>query len=105
MQLADLVRERADPRPAHRAVRLVRHHPVAVPLPAVDLGEPAQVRIAPGGALQIPAELDQAGADDPLHNMTAANRFYQKHGFRRLDRPLLDTGHFSCDVWYLRDLP
>ena len=42
---------------------------------------------------------------ETLHNMTAANRFYQKHGFRRLDRPLLDTGHFSCDVWHLRDLP
>ena len=42
---------------------------------------------------------------ETLHNMTAANRFYQKHGFRRLDRSLLDTGHFSCDVWYLRDLP
>ena len=38
------------------------------------------------------------------HNMTAANRFYQKWGFRRLDRPLLDTGHFSCDVWYIKDL-
>ena len=36
--------------------------------------------------------------------MTAANRFYQKWGFRRLDRPLLDTGHFSCDVWYIKDL-
>ena len=28
---------------------------------------------------------------ETLHNMTAANRFYQKWGFRRLDRPLLDT--------------
>ena len=42
---------------------------------------------------------------ETLHNMTAANRFYQKFGFRRLDRPLLDTGHFTCDVWYLLDLP
>ena len=41
---------------------------------------------------------------ETLHNMTAANRFYQKWGFRRLDRPLLDTGHFSCDVWYIKDL-
>ena len=28
---------------------------------------------------------------ETLHNMTAANRFYQKHGFRRLDRPLLSS--------------
>ena len=41
---------------------------------------------------------------ETLHNMTAAKRFYQKWGFRRLDRPLLDTGHFSCDVWYIKDL-
>lgn len=41
---------------------------------------------------------------ETMHNMTAANRFYQKSGFHRLERPLLDTGHFSCDVWYLRDL-
>lgn len=41
---------------------------------------------------------------ETMHNMAAANRFYQKSGFRRLERPLLDTGHFSCDVWYLRGL-
>ena len=36
--------------------------------------------------------------------MTAANRFYLKHGFARLDAPMGGTGHFSCDVWYARDL-
>ena len=41
---------------------------------------------------------------ETLHNMTAANRFYRKYGFTPLDAPLQDTGHFSCDVWYIKDL-
>lgn len=41
---------------------------------------------------------------ETLHNMTAANRFYRKYGFTPLDAPLLDTGHFSCDVWYIKEL-
>ncbi|TCZ78258.1 N-acetyltransferase [Paenibacillus albiflavus] len=41
---------------------------------------------------------------ETLDNMTSANRFYKKHGFIELDQPLGDTGHYSCDVWYLKDL-
>ena len=41
---------------------------------------------------------------ETFSNMTAANRFYLKHGFARLDAPMGGTGHFSCDVWYARDL-
>ncbi|MBE6989518.1 MAG: GNAT family N-acetyltransferase [Ruminococcaceae bacterium] len=37
-------------------------------------------------------------------NMTAARRFYEKYGFRRIREPLGSTGHFSCDVRYLREL-
>lgn len=39
---------------------------------------------------------------ETLSNMEAANRFYQKYEFVALERPLGDTGHYSCDVWYLR---
>lgn len=41
---------------------------------------------------------------ETFSNMLAANRFYAKHGFTRLDAPLVGTGHFSCDVWYARSL-
>ena len=37
-------------------------------------------------------------------NMVPAQRFYEKHGFRRLEAPLGETGHFGCDVMYLREL-
>ena len=37
-------------------------------------------------------------------NMKAAHRFYEKHGFHRIDRPLGHTGHFGCDVLYLKEL-
>jgi putative acetyltransferase len=29
---------------------------------------------------------------------------YERAGFRYLDAPLGDTGHFGCDVWMLKDL-
>lgn len=41
---------------------------------------------------------------ETLGNMTAANKFYRKHDFVELDKPLGDTGHYSCDVWYLKKL-
>ncbi|MBQ8955206.1 MAG: GNAT family N-acetyltransferase [Clostridia bacterium] len=37
-------------------------------------------------------------------NMKAAHRFYEKHGFHRIDRPLGSTGHFGCDIMYLKEL-
>lgn len=37
-------------------------------------------------------------------NMLAANRFYQKNGFTKLSAPYLQTEHFSCDVWYIKEL-
>ena len=41
---------------------------------------------------------------ETLPNMVAAQRFYEKHGFRRVDKPLGRTGHTACDVLYLKAL-
>lgn len=41
---------------------------------------------------------------ETLSNMTAANKFYLKYGFERLDQPLENTEHYACDVWYIKDL-
>lgn len=37
-------------------------------------------------------------------NMTAAQRFYEKHGFSRIDKPLGNTGHYGCDVMFIKQL-
>ncbi len=41
---------------------------------------------------------------ETLENMTAAQRFYEKYGFRRIATPIGQTGHFACDVRYIKDL-
>lgn len=41
---------------------------------------------------------------ETLSNMDAANRFYLRYGFRSLQAPLIQTEHFACDVWYLKEL-
>ena len=41
---------------------------------------------------------------ETFDNMKAAHRFYEKHGFRRIHEPLGSTGHFGCDVMYLKTL-
>jgi putative acetyltransferase len=41
---------------------------------------------------------------ETLTGMDAAQRLYEKHGFRRIPAALGSTGHFSCDRFYLRDL-
>ena len=41
---------------------------------------------------------------ETLENMTAAQRFYEKHGFRRTGEAVADTGHYCCDVRYIREL-
>ena len=41
---------------------------------------------------------------ETLPNMIAAQRFYEKYGFVRIDEPLGDTGHFECDVRYIKEL-
>lgn len=37
-------------------------------------------------------------------NMIAARKFYEKHGFSRIDKPLGNTGHYGCDVMMVRQL-
>lgn len=41
---------------------------------------------------------------ETLSNMVAANKFYKKYGFEKLDKPIGNTGHYSCDVWYIKEL-
>lgn len=36
--------------------------------------------------------------------MKAAQKLYIKSGFEYLDKPMGDTGHFSCPVWMLKSL-
>lgn len=41
---------------------------------------------------------------ETLSNMIAANKFYKKYGFKQLDKPLVQTEHNACDVWYVKNL-
>lgn len=41
---------------------------------------------------------------ETFENMIAANKFYQKNGFIALEKPYLETEHFSCDAWYIKEL-
>jgi putative acetyltransferase len=41
---------------------------------------------------------------ETLNSMTDAQRLYQKLGFLRIDGPMGNTGHFSCDTYYAMKL-
>lgn len=41
---------------------------------------------------------------ETLKNMTAAQKFYEKYGFVRIDTPPVITEHFNCDVRYMKEL-
>ena len=41
---------------------------------------------------------------ETLENMIAAQRFYEKYGFKRIAHPLVQTGHFACDICYIKEL-
>ena len=41
---------------------------------------------------------------ETLENMTAARRFYDKHGFLPAEQPPIETAHFACQVRLIRDL-
>lgn len=41
---------------------------------------------------------------ETLPTMKAAQKLYQKFGFRYIDYRIGNTGHYSCDVWMLKDL-
>jgi putative acetyltransferase len=36
--------------------------------------------------------------------MEAASRLYRKNGFVNLEKPLGNTGHYSCNVWMIKEL-
>ena len=41
---------------------------------------------------------------ETLDNMIAAQKFYEKYGFQRVHQPISDTGHYACDVCYIKDM-
>lgn len=41
---------------------------------------------------------------ETLPYMQNAQKLYRKSGFVNLEKPLGDTGHYSCTVWMLKDL-
>lgn len=41
---------------------------------------------------------------ETLPYMKDAQKLYKKTGFKPLDKPLGNTGHFSCNMWMLKDL-
>lgn len=41
---------------------------------------------------------------ETLENMVAAQKFYEKYGFKRIYEPIIETEHFACDVRYIKDL-
>lgn len=41
---------------------------------------------------------------ETLSNMVAAQKFYEKYGFIKIDEPIVNTGHYACDVRYIKDL-
>ncbi|REE08294.1 putative acetyltransferase [Winogradskyella pacifica] len=50
----------------------------------------------------------QAGFDhcylETLPYMEDARKLYRKVGFKSLEKPMGNTGHYSCTVWMLKDL-
>jgi putative acetyltransferase len=41
---------------------------------------------------------------ETLHELNAALKFYKKMGFRYLNAPLGNSGHFGCPLWMLREV-
>ena len=41
---------------------------------------------------------------ETLSNMIAAQKFYEKYGFIKIDKPIVETEHFACDVRYIKEL-
>lgn len=39
---------------------------------------------------------------ETLQNMTRAQRFYEKHGFKRFFGKIASTEHYACDVRYIK---
>ena len=41
---------------------------------------------------------------ETLDNMVTAHKFYERYGFKRINESLGETGHFNCEVRYIKDL-
>ena len=54
--------------------------------------------------LDFAADCYEACYLETLENMTAARRFYQKHGFTEIEEALGATGHDQCEVRLIRKL-
>ena len=39
---------------------------------------------------------------ETLSNMVAAQKFYEKYEFIKIDKPIVKTEHFACDVRYIK---
>jgi len=37
-------------------------------------------------------------------NMVAANKFYKRNEFIQLEKPIIESEHYACDVWYIKTL-
>jgi putative acetyltransferase len=41
---------------------------------------------------------------ETLPYMESARKLYSRSGFKSLEKPLGDTGHYNCTMWMLRDI-
>ena len=41
---------------------------------------------------------------ETFNTMNSAMKLYEKNGFKKISGPLGNTGHFSCDRFYMREL-
>lgn len=41
---------------------------------------------------------------ETMDSMAAAGTIYQRAGFARIEKPMGNTGHFSCNRWYVKEL-
>lgn len=41
---------------------------------------------------------------ETLENMVAAQKLYERFGFKRIYEPIVQTDHFACDVRYIKTL-
>lgn len=55
-------------------------------------------------ALKYAAKYYKSCYLETLDNMTAAQKFYEKNGFRRVYGQIVKTEHFACEVKYIKEL-
>jgi len=41
---------------------------------------------------------------ESLPHFSKAINIYEKQGFKKLEKPLCNTGHSSCDIWMMKEL-